>query len=301
MRGVDDFSHGTPDNLGTLAGHASFHVDQGTILDPEDLRTAFTGAEVVIHLAAGKIPRHGDALDTLVINGEGGLNVLRVAHECGVRRVILASTSDCYGRNPAIPFSEDSVSVIGSPKVRRWSYAVSKMFEEQVLFAFRDRYALEGVALRLFGGYGPNQNLTWWGGPQSVFIGAALRGEALEVHGTGQQTRSFTYIDDMVEGFVRAVDTPGADGEVLNVGIDREITIENLARMISGLIRPGETPNIRLIPYASFGRYEDVERRVPDGSRAEAVLGFRARVSLEEGLPKAIDWQRATMRRLGLL
>jgi UDP-glucose 4-epimerase len=301
VRGIDDLSHGTLENLGPLLDHSSFRLDQGTILDPDALHSVFSGADVVVHLAAGKIPRHGDALDTLLINGEGGLNVLRAVHECGVRRMVLASTSDCYGRNPQVPFSEESASVIGSPKVRRWSYAVSKMFEEQALFAFRERYGIEGVALRLFGGYGPKQNITWWGGPQSVFIGAALRGEALEVHGNGQQTRSFTFVDDMVEGFVRAIDTPKADGEVLNIGIDREITIEGLARMISGMIRPGETPNVRLIPYETFGRYEDVERRIPDGSKSESILGFRARVNLEQGLPLAIEWQRLAMQRLGLL
>ena len=301
VRGIDDLSHGTLENLEAVRNHRNFVLDQGSILDPSALRATFEGAEVVVHLAAGKIPRHGDALDTLLINGEGGLNVLRAARDCGVRRMVLASTSDCYGRNPEVPFHEESASVIGSPKVRRWSYAVSKMFEEQALFAFRERYGFEGVALRLFGGYGPKQNITWWGGPQSVFIGAALRGEPLEVHGTGQQTRSFTYIDDLVEGFVRAVDAPKADGEVLNVGIDREITIENLARMISGLIRPGQEPDVRLIPYETFGRYEDVERRIPDGAKTEAVLGFRARVNLEEGLPRAIEWQRGAMKRLGLL
>ena len=301
VSGIDDLSHGTLENLGALLDHPSFRFSKGTILDPEALRAAFEGAEVVVHLAAGKIPRHGDALDTLLINGEGGLNTLRAMHACGARRMVLASTSDCYGRNPQVPFNEESASVIGSPKVRRWSYAVSKMFEEQALFAFRERYGIEGVALRLFGGYGPKQNITWWGGPQSVFIGAALRGEALEVHGTGQQTRSFTFIDDMVEGFVRAIDEPKADGEVLNIGIDREITIENLAKMISAMIRPNEAPSVRLIPYESFGRYEDVERRIPDGAKSEAILGFRARVNLEEGLPRAIFWQRGEMRRLGLL
>lgn len=301
VRGIDDLSHGSVENLGRSIDHPSFRLDQGTILDPAALRATFEGSEVVVHLAAGKIPRHGDALDTLLINGEGGLNVLRAVQSCGVRRIVLASTSDCYGRNPQVPFSEESPSVIGQPNVRRWSYAVSKMFEEQALFAFRERYGIEGVALRLFGGYGPKQNVTWWGGPQSVFIGAALRGEPLEVHGTGKQTRSFTYVDDMVEGFVRAIDTPKADGEVLNIGIDREITIEDLAKMISGMIRPGEPPNVRYVPYETFGRYEDVERRIPDGAKSRAVLGFRARVNLEEGLPRAIEWQRGAMQRLGLL
>jgi UDP-glucose 4-epimerase len=273
---------------------------QGSILDHGALAGAFEGAEVVVHLAAGKIPRYGDALDTLVTNGEGGLGVLRACQAQGVRRMVLASTSDCYGRNPDVPFSEESVSVIGSPHVRRWSYAISKMFEEQALFAFRERHGLEGVALRLFGGYGPRQNTTWWGGPQSVFIGAALRGEELEVHGSGRQTRSFTYVDDMVEGFVRAVDAPEADGELLNVGNDREIAIEDLARMIWGMVRD-DAPRVRLVPLATFGRYEDVERRIPDNRRAADVLGCRPGVSLEEGLPRTIAWQRAAMERAGLL
>jgi UDP-glucose 4-epimerase len=214
--------------------------------------------------------------------------------------MVLASTSDCYGRNPEVPFSEESLSVIGSPHVRRWSYAISKMFEEQALFAFRERYGLEAVALRLFGGYGPKQNLTWWGGPQSVFIGAALKGEPLEVHGTGRQTRSFTYVDDMVEAFVRSLDAQAADGEMLNVGNDREITIEELARMVWRLVRDDE-PRIELVPLATFGRYEDVQRRVPDNRRAASVLGHVPHVSLEQGLPTTIEWQRRAMMEAGLL
>ena len=235
-----------------------------------------------------------------MINGEGGLGVLRACRDHGVRRMVLASTSDCYGRNPDVPFSEESVSVIGGPHVRRWSYAVSKMFEEQALLAFRERHKLEGVILRLFGGYGPRQNITWWGGPQSVFIGAALKGEPLELHGTGQQTRSFTYVSDMVEGFVRAVDVPEADGEMLNIGADREITIEGLARMVWGMVRDDE-PRLVKVPLATFGKYEDVQRRIPDNRRATQVLGYTPSVTLEEGLPRTIAWQREVMARAGLL
>jgi UDP-glucose 4-epimerase len=258
------------------------------------------GADVLVHLAAGKIPRYGDALDTLVTNGEGGMQVLRACRARSVRRMVLASTSDCYGRNPQVPFSEESASVLGGPHVRRWSYAISKMFEEQALFAYRERYGLEAVILRLFGGYGPRQNLTWWGGPQSVFIGAALKGEPLEVHGTGLQTRSFTYVDDMVEGFVRAADVPAAAGQMLNLGSDREISIEDLARMVWRLVRDDE-PRIRKVPFQSFGRYEDVERRIPDNRLAASVLGFTPSVPLETGLPRTIEWQRGAMGKAGLL
>lgn len=300
VRGIDDLSHGRIENIEGILTNPRFRLVRGSILDPAALDAVTEGAEVMAHLAAGKIPRYGDALDTLVTNAEGGLNVLRACQRHGLRRMVLASTSDCYGRNPALPFSEESVSVIGSPHVRRWSYAISKMFEEQALFAFRERYGLQAVILRLFGGYGPRQNMTWWGGPQSVFIGAALRSEEMEVHGTGRQTRSFTYVDDMADGFVRAIDVSAADGEMLNIGNDREITIEGLARMIWSLVRPDE-PRVKRVPLAAFGRYEDVDRRVPDNSRARDVLGLTPKVSLEEGLPRTIEWQREAMRKAGLL
>ena len=300
VHGIDDLSHGSLENLAALAGHPRFRLAQASILDAGAMDAVADGAEVVVHLAAGKIPRYGDAMDTLVTNGEGGLRVLRACRDRKVRRMVLASTSDCYGRNPEVPFSEDSASVIGSPRVRRWSYAVSKMFEEQALFAFTERHGLEGVALRLFGGYGPRQNLTWWGGPQSVFIGAALKGQPLEVHGSGLQTRSFTYVDDLVDAFVRAVDVPTAAGEMINVGNDREITILDLARLVWRLVREDE-PKIALVPFASFGRYEDVERRVPDNRKAARLLGHVPAVTLEDGLPRTIAWQREAMKKAGLL
>jgi nucleoside-diphosphate-sugar epimerase len=300
VHGIDDLSHGSLENLATVADHRAFRLTRASILDAGAMDAVVDGADVVVHLAAGKIPRYGDAMDTLVTNGEGGLRVLRACRDRKVRRMVLASTSDCYGRNPEVPFSEDSVSVIGSPRVRRWSYAVSKMFEEQALFAFTERHGLEGVALRLFGGYGPRQNLTWWGGPQAVFIGAALKGEPLEVHGSGRQTRSFTYVDDLVDAFVRAIDVPAAAGEMINVGSDREITILDLARLVWRLVRDDE-PRIALVPFASFGRYEDVERRVPDNRRAARLLGHVPAVTLEEGLPRTIAWQREAMKKAGLL
>jgi nucleoside-diphosphate-sugar epimerase len=300
VHGIDDLSHGSLENLAALRGHPRFRLAQASILDGGAMDAVADGADVVVHLAAGKIPRYGDAMDTLVTNGEGGLRVLRACRDRKVRRMVLASTSDCYGRNPEVPFSEDSVSVIGSPRVRRWSYAVSKMFEEQALFAFTERHGLEGIALRLFGGYGPRQNLTWWGGPQAVFIGAALKGQPLEVHGSGLQTRSFTYVDDLVDAFVRAIDVPAAAGEMINVGSDREITILDLARLVWRLVRDDE-PRVALVPFASFGRYEDVERRVPDNRKAKRLLGHVPAVTLEEGLPRTISWQREAMKKAGLL
>jgi UDP-glucose 4-epimerase len=148
------------------------------------------------------------------------------------------------------------------------------------------------VLLRFFGGYGPNQNLTWWGGPQSVFIEKALDGEPLPIHGDGSQTRSFTYVTDHVAGIAAAVEKSAADNLVVNIGAEREISIGELAELIWHLVHGDDsTPQIERIPYASFGKYEDVIRRVPDITRARELLGFEPQVDLETGLRQTIQWQ----------
>jgi UDP-glucose 4-epimerase len=185
---------------------------------------------------------------------------------------------------------------MGNPDVRRWAYAISKMFEEQMLFAYQQRYGIPFVALRFFGGYGPNQNLTWWGGPQSVFINKALDDEEIEVHGDGSQTRSFTYVSDHVDGIVRCIEMDAANNMVFNLGNTREISILDLAKLIWRLVRGDEAPKIKLIPYQTFGKYEDVMRRIPDITRARSKLGFEPKVDLDEGLRRTIEWQVA--RRL---
>src|SRR5262249_40677631 len=148
----------------------------------------FAGVELeldcIVHLAAFKIPRYGKAIETLRINYRGTENALDLAVRANCK-CVLASTSDVYGRSPQLPFSEREDCVIGSSKVARWSYAVSKLFDEHLGFAYRDSYGIPVTALRFFGSYGPNQPLSWWGGPPPVFIAAALEGRELPVHGDG--------------------------------------------------------------------------------------------------------------------
>ena len=149
------------------------------------------------------------------------------------------------------------------------------------------------VILRYFGGYGPNQNLTWWGGPQSVFIDCALRKKPMPIHGDGRQTRSFTYISDLVKGTIAAAENENAVGQVLNIGNQREITIIELAKMIWKMVNPNDEPLFEFISYRSFsGRYEDVPRRIPDINKAKKLLNFNPEIELEKGLPIAIEWQR---------
>lgn len=291
VSGIDNLSYGSRLNIDSFASDERFVFHEGDIRDRGLVERAAEGCDAVVHLAAYKIPRYSDAYDTLMVNGLGSEVLAAVAGERGLK-VVAASTSDAYGKNPAVPFSEDSDSVIGPPTVKRWAYAISKMFEEQLLLACHERFGIDVVLLRFFGGYGPNQNLTWWGGPQSVFIGHALNGTTLPIHGDGRQTRSFTYVSDHVDGIIAAVDRDEANNSVVNIGATREITIEQLARLIWSLVHgeDSEAP-IERIPYETFGRYEDVQRRVPDITRARELLGFEPKVTLEDGLRRTIDWQ----------
>lgn len=297
--GVDNMSQGDKLNLEPLLKNPKFEMHYIDIRDEDALKKAAEGCKTLVHLAAYKIPRYTDALDTLLINSLGSENVLKAAIEQGAK-VVAASTSDVYGKNTDLPFNENSNLVMGNPDVKRWAYAISKMFEEQLLFAYQQRYGIPVVALRFFGGYGPNHNLTWWGGPQSVFINKALDNEEIEVHGDGMQTRSFTFISDHINGIIRTIEMNEASNLVFNLGNTREITINGLAQLIWRLVRGEDShPKIKLIPYETFGKYEDVMRRIPDITRARTLLGFEPEVDLEDGLRRTIVWQIERRRQMG--
>lgn len=290
--GIDNLSMGTRDNFHHLLQRPDFAFHEADVRDAKALAQACEGTELIVHLAAYKIPRYGNSVETLLVNAKGTEQVLEVARRPRVK-VVLASTSDVYGKNPSLPFAEDGDSVLGPSTVRRWSYAVSKLYEEHLGFAYQEAYQVPVVVLRFFGSYGPRQHRSWWGGPQAVFIEALLNGQPMEIHGDGQQTRSFTYIDDTVRGILAAIDTPQAVGQVFNIGSTAEISILELARLIHRLMEGRGEPPIRFVPYAQFGRYEDVRRRIPDLSKAQRVLGFTPQVHLEEGLRRTIAWQRS--------
>ena len=296
--GLDNLSQGFLLNLENFREHPKFHFVEGDVRDSELLKTTTRGCDVVIHLAAYKIPRYSDALDTLLINAMGTNVVLEAAAANKVPKAMIASTSDVYGKNPAVPFSEDSDLLIGRPEVKRWSYAISKMFEEQLVFGYHERYGINAVALRFFGGYGPHQHLTWWGGPQAVFINAALDDEPITLHGDGMQTRSFTYISDHVAGIIACAEKEEANNQVFNLGNTHEITIRDLGIKIWNLIRPNSEPKLNYIPYETFGKYEDVPRRVPNIDKARALLGFEPQVEIDAGLKITIPWQVARRQAL---
>jgi UDP-glucose 4-epimerase len=290
--GVDNLSHGTLQNLELALSNPQFEFHQLDVCDLDSVRRISYGVGAIAHLAAFKIPRYGKAIDTLLINSQGSHNMLQLAVERKAK-FLLASTSDVYGKNPHLPFSEDDDSVLGSSTIARWAYASSKLFDEHLAFAFAGAYGIPVSIIRIFGSYGPRQNLTWWGGPQSVFIEAILRGRPIPIHGDGLQTRSFTYVSDTVRGIAAAL-TDGPAGEIFNIGSTHEVTIVDLARMIHRLSGATDRLELNFIPYNEINgcKYEDVRRRVPDVSKANHVLGFSAQVGLEEGLRRTIEWQR---------
>jgi len=292
--GIDNLSMGRIENIQEFLDDRRFTFVNADVTDPAAFDALEPGFDCIVHLAAFKIPRYGKAIDTLKINYRGTENALEFARRENCK-CVLASTSDVYGRNPNIPFSEEKTdSVIGSSKSARWAYAVSKLMDEHLALAYQDAYGFPVTLLRFFGSYGPRQHLSWWAGPQAVFIDCVLNGKPVPIHGDGKQTRSFTYVSDTIDGIYASIVRDEANGEIINIGSQHEITILELAQRIKRLSgTPGEL-QIEFIPYSSFagGRYEDVMRRVPDTSLAERILGVKARVGLDEGLSRTIEWQR---------
>jgi UDP-glucose 4-epimerase len=229
----------------------------------------------------------------LLINSQGTLNALHLAAGHGGRFVI-TSTSDVYGKNPVVPFGEDGDSVLGPPTVSRWAYAASKLFDEHLVLAMSEEKSIPATVIRIFGSYGPRQHLSWWGGPQSVFIDAVLRNQVIPIHGDGLQTRSFTYVDDTVRGIADVAESDCLDREIINIGGNQEISILELAEKVHRLCEVPWPIRLEMVPYDRIAnrKYEDVARRIPDIEKARRVLGFEAKVSLEDGLCKTIAWQR---------
>lgn len=289
--GVDRLQNHSQYNLHYLKNNRNFSFHGGDITNFGKIAKIFRDVEVIIHLAAVKIPRYGNRLETLLVNTKGTQSILDVARK-NKAKVIFSSTSDVYGKSRQLPFTENGGSVLGPPTVARWAYAVSKIFDEQLLFAYWEKYKVPFVILRLFNVYGPKQNRTWLGGPQSLFIDAFLNGKTIEIHGTGNQTRAFSFIDDIVEGIIKAITEPKAIGQIINLGSTQEISIINFAKLIAKITK--KPLKIKKVSYDSFtGKpYEDVLRRRPDIKKAKAILNWEPTTSLETGLKKTIDWHK---------
>ncbi|MEO7834843.1 MAG: NAD-dependent epimerase/dehydratase family protein [Ginsengibacter sp.] len=289
--GIDNLDYGFLRNIEDLKKNPNFKFIVGDIANPLILKDV--NADIIVHLASQKIPRYTTALRTLE---ENYLMLRNVVQKCVLNKskIIFASTSDVYGKNPNIPFNENSDLVMGPTTVKRWSYALSKIYGEQYIIANKDEFDLIYTITRFFGSYGPHQNLTWWGGPQSVFIEKAFKQEPIEIHGDGSQTRTFTYIEDTINALLLCIENNNSDNQIFNTGgKSGEISINDLAILIWKLVNgENSTPKINYIPYSTFGNYEDVMRRVPDISKLCSVLNFKPQWDLQKGLKATIEWQK---------
>jgi UDP-glucose 4-epimerase len=290
--GVDDLSMGSMRNLVGALEHPRFRFEKIDCTRRRVLRSAFAGCDAIVHLAAQKIPRYGGTLMTLEAN-VAGVNAAAYAALQLDADLLIASTSDVYG-NAEPPFAEDGNLVLGPPTTRRWAYAVSKLYDEHVCLALAEERGLKVTILRLFGSYGPRNHPSWWGGPQAAFAEILLDGGIMEIHGDGSQIRTFTYIDDTVDGFVRALHTPEARGEVINIGGEHPTRILELAERVQRALGMPLPLRAKIVPYDQMpGRYQDVLCRIPDTTKAKRILGFTAQTSIDEGLERTVGWHRA--------
>ena len=289
--GVDDLSFGSIENVAPFLDDPKFRFEKLDCTRVTALRLAFAGCDAIMHLAAKKIPRFGGVVSTLEVNVEGAHAAAMTALALDAD-LILTSTSDVYG-NAEAPFREDGDIVLGPSTTKRWSYAVSKLYDEHLGLALADEQGLKVTILRLFNVYGPKNHLSWWGGPTVTFAESVLDGTPMEIHGDGLQTRTFTYVSDTVDAFVRALETPEARGEIVNVGATATVSMIELAERIQTMLGVPMPLRATFVPYETLpGKYQDVRHRIPDITKAKSLLGFEARVGLDEGLEKTLDWHR---------
>jgi UDP-glucose 4-epimerase len=289
--GVDDMSAGSMYNVAPFLDNPGFEMHEFDCRDVKRLRREFAGCDAIVHLAALKIPRYGGALRTLEVNVDGSHAVFDVAMSTGAH-VVMASTSDVYG-NAVPPFAEEDPIVLGPPTSVRWSYATSKLFDEHLALRLSEERDLRVTILRLFNAYGPRNHPTWWGGPLSLFFEEMMDGKTIELHGDGRQVRSFTYVSDTVDGFVRSLERPETSGEIINIGAEEPISIVKLAERVQGSLGIAGPLRATLLPFERMpGKYQDVRVRIPDTTKARQMLGFEAQVPLDEGLRRTVAWVR---------
>lgn len=288
---VDDLSTGNKEFLSSIFAHPNHHFVEGTVLDRTLLREVVEQVDLIYHLAAVLGVKNCVDHPLKVIEGniDGTRHVLELAYP-QKKKVIFASTSEVYGKNAQIPFQEDDDRVLGSTSIQRWCYSTAKALDEHICFAYA-KQGLPVTILRYFNTYGPRATATAYGGVIPRFVTAAIHNEPLEVFGTGEQTRCFTFIEDTVEGTFRAMD-PRANHLVINIGNDHPATVMKMAEMIKSLAN-SHSP-INLVPYEqAYGKgYEDMLKRQPDLSRARTILAYVPKVDLVTGLQRTITWYR---------
>ena len=285
---LDDLSTGSIENITHLKHHPRFHYTIDSVTNEPLLAELLDRCDVVAHLAAavGVKLIVEEPVRTIETNVHGTEVVLKHANK-KKKLVLIASTSEVYGKSADVPFSESADLVLGPTSKHRWAYACSKMIDEFLALAYWKERHLPVIIVRLFNTVGPRQT-GQYGMVVPNFVRQALSGEPITVFGDGTQQRSFTYVGDVVKAVVALINEPRAIGQVFNIGNGKEISIGDLARRIKTLT--GSSSPIVTIPYdqAYEAGFEDMPRRVPDISRIRALVGYEPQVELDEILTRVI-------------
>jgi UDP-glucose 4-epimerase len=289
---LDDLSTGSIDNIAHLKGRPRFEYFIDSVDNEPLLAELIDRSDVVFHFAAAvgvklivEQPVH-----TIETNVHGTEVVLKHANK-KKKLVVIASTSEVYGKSENVPFREDADLVMGPTTKHRWAYACSKAIDEFLALAYWKERKLPVIIVRFFNTVGPRQTGRY-GMVIPNLVGQALAGEPMTVFGDGTQSRSFTHVKDVVGALVELVNEPSAVGQVINIGNTEEVTIARLAERIRELT--GSRSPITLIPYdeAYESGFEDMPRRVPDLGKVTAMIGYKPKHTLEDILVQVIDYFR---------
>ncbi len=297
---IDDLSTGQFENIAHLVGRPGFRFAIETILNETVMDRLVSECDLIYHLAAavGVELIVSDPVRVIETNIKGTDAVLRIGARYR-KKVLLASSSEVYGKSEEVPFHEDADRVLGPTTRSRWSYACSKAMDEFLALAYFRRYALPVVIMRFFNTIGPRQTGRY-GMVVPRFVRQALLNQPLTVYGDGQQTRCFTSVKDVVRAVIGLADAPQAVGQVFNIGSQEEVTIEALARRTIALA--GSRSEIVFVPYdqAYEQGFEDMRRRVPDISRIKRAIGWEPQINLDGILLEVIADMRQRLEREAL-
>ena len=286
---IDDLSTGKLENVAHLRENPRFHLAVETILNETVMDRLVSECDVIYHLAAAvgvelivKSP-----VETIERNVLGSHVVLRLASRY-LRKVLITSTSEIYGKSDSIPFGEEDDRVLGATTKSRWSYSCSKAIDEFLALAYHKEKGVPTVIMRLFNTVGPRQTGRY-GMVIPRLVTQALAGRPLTVYGDGQQVRCFTFVEDVVWAAIRLMEEPAAVGQVFNVGNDKGISIADLARKIVEMT--GSKSEIHLVPYSEAYEegFEDMRIRVPNLNKVRETIGYEPKVQLEEILRRVIE------------
>lgn len=292
---LDDLSTGRMNNLGELRTHPNLRIEIGSVLDELRVDELVHRCDVVVHLAAAVGVRLivDEPLRSFTTNIRGSEIVIGAAHRYR-RKILVASTSEIYGKNGEEPLAETADRILGTTSVSRWAYSTAKAVDEILALNYHRERGLDAIITRLFNTTGPRQSPTY-GMVIPRLVRQALDEEPLTVYGDGTQSRCFCHVRDVVDCLVALLDHPGASGQVFNVGSSEEVTIHDLARRI--VSRAGSQSRIDLIPYdkAFTSGFEDMPRRVPDTTKVRDLVGWAPRLELDQILDDAIADARAEL------